>query len=60
MTIISVRENSYGHPDDKAVEFYEKYSRGSNRGTKILRTDEHGHIRVSLKDGGGWTVEKNL
>jgi beta-lactamase superfamily II metal-dependent hydrolase len=54
MTIISVGSNAHGHPDKKAVEFYEKYSRGSDKGNKILTTDKNGNIRLVLKDGGGW------
>lgn len=56
MTIISVGDNSHGHPDDKALKFYESKSRGSNKGNKLKRTDEHGHIKVVLKDEGGWSI----
>ncbi len=58
MTIISVGDNGYGHPDDKAIEFYEKHSSGSDKGNKVYRTDEQGHMKVVLKDGGGWTLTK--
>jgi len=58
MTIISVGDNGYGHPDEKALKFYEKYSSGSSQGNKIYRTDEQGHMRVKLKDEGGWTLRK--
>src|SRR5208337_5450615 len=53
VTIISVGDNAHGHPDEKAIEFYEKYSLGSSKG-KVLRLDDHGHIGVSLNDSGGW------
>jgi competence protein ComEC len=56
MTILSVGDNPHGHPDPKAVEFYEKYSTGASNGTKVVRTDTHGHIHATLKDGGGWSV----
>jgi len=58
MTIISVGDNGHGHPDKKALEFYETHSSGSNKGNKICRTDVHGHISVTLKDGGGWLLSK--
>ncbi len=58
MTIISVGDNAHGHPDKKALEFYEKYSTGSKQGNKIYRTDTHGHMVVELKDGGGWSLTK--
>jgi len=56
MTVISVGPNVHGHPDSKALEFYEKYSAGSNQGNKIYRTDEKGNIRLVLKDEGGWKL----
>lgn len=56
MTIVSVGDNAHGHPDKKALELYEKYSSGSNNGNKLYRTDEKGHIRLILKDGGGWSL----
>jgi beta-lactamase superfamily II metal-dependent hydrolase len=55
--IVSVGDNNYGHPDSKALELYVKYSRGSNKGNKIFRTDERGSIRVVLKDDGGWELK---
>lgn len=60
MTILSVGDNNHGHPDPKAVELYEKYSAGSNKGNKLYRTDLQGNMRVILKDGGGWSLNKNL
>lgn len=56
MTIISVGNNAHGHPAKKSIELYEKYSTGSDAGTKILRTDKNGHICLELKDNGGWTT----
>ena len=58
ITIVSVGDNSYGHPEKKALEFYERYSSGSNQGNKIFRTDTHGNIRVVLKAAGGWEFNK--
>lgn len=56
MTIISVGDNGHGHPDKKALEFYEQYSKGSNQGNKVYRTDKQGNMCVELKDGGGWSL----
>lgn len=56
MTVVSVGNNSHGHPDAKALSLYEKFSSGSNKGNKVYRTDEKGHIKLILKDGGGWTL----
>lgn len=58
MTIISVGENPHGHPDDKALELYEKYSRGSDKGNKVFRTDINGNMKLLLKDDGGWTLSQ--
>lgn len=60
VTIISVGDNAHGHPDGKAIELYEKYSTGSKKGNKLLRTDEHGTIRAELKDGGSWSLRWGL
>lgn len=60
MTILSVGDNAHGHPHPKALEYYERHSSGSSLGNKLYRTDEHGHIRAVLKDGGGWSVTKNM
>ena len=59
MTIVSVGKNSYGHPDAKAIELYEKHSRGSDKGNKLYRTDQKGNMNVKLKDGGGWNLKVN-
>ncbi len=59
MTIISVGDNRHGHPDKKALEFYEQYSTGSDKGNKVYRTDKQGNMCVELKDGGGWSLTIN-
>jgi competence protein ComEC len=56
MTVVSVGDNAHCHPDAQALSLYEKYSRGSKQGNKVFRTDEKGHIKLILKDGGGWTL----
>ena len=55
MTIISVGENAYGHPDKKAIELYKKYSRGSNQGNKVFTTKDKGTMKLTLKDNG-WSL----
>lgn len=60
MTIVSVGPNVHGHPDEKAIELYEKHSSGSNKGNLLYRTDEEGTMRLTLKDEGGWSIKKNL
>lgn len=56
MTIISVGNNSHGHPDNKAVELYTKYSTGSNKGNKVFSTQDKGTMRLALKDDG-WSLD---
>jgi len=56
MTLISVGKNGYGHPAPTALRLYEQESTGSNHGNKIKRTDQHGHMKIILKDGGGWNL----
>ena len=58
VTIVSVGDNSFGHPEEKALEFYETGSAGSKQGDKVFRTDIHGNIRVTLKTKGGWELNK--
>ena len=41
-----------------AMEFYEQYSRGSNKGNKLKRTDSDGTIKLILKDNGGWSINE--
>lgn len=60
MTIISVGNNSHGHPNDTALMLYEKYTKGSQQKNKILRTDKHGSIHLTLKDGGSWSLKRNV
>lgn len=55
MTIVSVGDNSHGHPSEKALELYKKYSRGSDRGNKLYTTQEKGTIKLALKDDG-WSL----
>ena len=59
MTVISVGDNPHGHPDSEAIKYYEKYSTGSNKGNKILRTDKHGNIVLELTQQRSWTIKKN-
>lgn len=55
MTIISVGNNTHGHPDKKAIEYYEKYSSGSNKGNKVYTTQDKGTMKLTLKDIG-WNL----
>lgn len=59
LTIISVGENPHGHPESKALEFYEKYSTGTQKGRKVYRTDENGNMKLTLLAGGGWRIAFN-
>lgn len=59
MTIISVGNNPHGHPSQKALELYEKYSAGSDKGNKVFRTDKRGNMCVHLKDDGGWNLKSS-
>lgn len=56
MTLISVGKNGYGHPDATALKFYNRESTGSNKGNTIKRTDQHGHMKIVLRDAGGWSL----
>jgi len=57
VTVISVGQNNgYGHPNEIALEHYKTYSKGF-KCKKIMRTDIHGDISVSLKDNGEWDIE---
>jgi beta-lactamase superfamily II metal-dependent hydrolase len=56
ITVLSVGDNAHGHPEARALEFYEKHSRGSKQGNKLFRTDLHGNIRLQLRDDGGWSL----
>lgn len=55
MTIVSVGDNAHGHPDEKALELYEKHSTGSSKGNKLYTTKEKGTIKITLKDDG-WSL----
>lgn len=59
MTLISVGPNVHDLPDEKAVELYENYSRGSDKGNKVYTTQDKGNMRLQLKDTGGWTLSVN-
>lgn len=54
--IVSTGKNAFGHPDPKALEFYEKYAKGSNQGNKIFRTDLRGNIVVTQRFDGSWSL----
>ena len=56
MTIVSVGKNPHGHPDKKALELYEKHSRGSKQGNKVFMTQVKGTMRLTLKDDG-WSLK---
>lgn len=56
MTIVSVGPNSHGHPNDTALDYYRRYSTGSDEGHKVYRTDTKGTMKLTLKSGGGWTL----
>lgn len=55
MTVISVGDNSHGHPDKKAIELYKKYSTGSDKGNKVFTTQDKGTMKLTLKDSG-WSL----
>ena len=57
MTVVSVGNNPHGHPDTTAMGIYKRYSRGSDEGHKTIRTDYAGSIKLTLKVGGGWSLE---
>jgi len=49
VAVISVGENSYGHPGQTTLDLLDKY------GVDTYRTDKHGTIEV-ITDGEGWWV----
>lgn len=59
ITFISVGSNIHGLPDKKAVDLYEKYSSGSNKGNKIYTTEEKGTMKLIFKDDNTWSVYTN-
>ena len=56
MTLVSVGSNSHGHPSETALNYYRKYSTGSDKGNKVYRTDTKGTMKLKLKSGGGWNI----
>lgn len=60
LAIISVGNNSHGHPHPEATDLYEKYVTGTSDGTKVMRTDMHDTIKVVLDDNGNSTYCGNL
>lgn len=57
MTIVSVGPNVNELPDLKAMELYEKYSKGSETGNKVYTAEEKGTMKLRLKDEGGWSLK---
>ena len=58
MTLISVGPNQHGLPDKKAVELYENYSSGSDKGNKAYTTEQKKNMKIELKDDGGWWLQE--
>ena len=56
MTVVSVGPNSYGHPDETALRLYRENSSGSDKGNKVYRTDQQHTMKLTLKSGGGWSL----
>ena len=59
MTLVSVGPNTHDLPDDKDMEFYKKYSSGSDKGNKVHTTEDKGNMKLVLKDDGGWNLNVN-
>lgn len=59
ITVVSVGKNVHGHPDAEAIRLYKKYSRGSEEGYKLFRTDQNGNMKVHLRDYEVWSLEFN-
>lgn len=55
MTIVSVGDNTYGHPEAVALQAYAGASAGDSQGVKVLRTDLKGTIKFILPVVGPWT-----
>ncbi|MBR5329775.1 MAG: DNA internalization-related competence protein ComEC/Rec2 [Firmicutes bacterium] len=47
--VISVGKNSYGHPDDKVIAYFER------RYVDVFRTDLHGAVTITT-DGQGYSI----
>lgn len=58
MTLISVGPNVHDLPDEKALDLYEKFSSGSNKGNKVHTTEDKGNMKLTLKDNS-WTLKVN-
>lgn len=53
IALISVGANNpHGHPDDEALNHYERICYGALNGQKVFRTDQHGNIKVELNGQG--------
>ena len=59
MVIVSVGPNTHGHPEKKALDFYEEHATGSNNGQKIARTDKSKTMKLVLKSEDGWQLYYN-
>ncbi len=59
VTLVSVGPNVHGLPDQRAVELFEKYSRGATNGKKVYTTEEEGTMTVDLKDDGSRLISVN-
>jgi beta-lactamase superfamily II metal-dependent hydrolase len=57
MVLVSVGPNTHGHPQKEALDFYEEYATGAESGTKIIRTDKKGTMKLTLKTQGGWSLQ---
>ncbi|MBL0725513.1 MAG: hypothetical protein JJW01_00945 [Alphaproteobacteria bacterium] len=55
VVIVSVGENSHGHPKPKALEIYENNTKGTNNKNKICRTDKLGSMKVKITKEG-WSL----
>jgi hypothetical protein len=62
MTVVSVGDNGYGHPDPVALVAYGLYSTGADLviggppSLRVLRTDWHGTMRLELRNDGSWAI----
>jgi len=59
MSLISVGPNVHELPDAKAIEIYEKHSKGSNKGNKVYTTEDQKHMKITLKDDASWLLDVN-
>ncbi len=59
VTIISVGKNVHDLPNEKAVTLYRNHSNGTDKGSKIFRTDHHGNIIVELDKDRGSLISVN-